>query len=237
MSQIAGGLGDFMARNYWMFVQTRDNFEITKSMGFKLHGLGARHRRRADRMQPNDNILYYVRETKSWLALATIRSKAFEDRSPLWNPTQRGEDFRYRVKIEPRLVLEDEEAVNALLLAPRLEYLKRWAPELWPLAFMDSVHLLPQRDFRLIEAEMKRIRSATDRRKRTERRKSGEPALDVESTGGDDLPIGALVSPAPDSQEEHSPGGHTPDDPNLSRPDERLGEDASEDRSDGKATR
>ncbi len=192
-----------MAKNYWMFVQTRDNFEITKNMGFKLHGLGAKHRRRADRMQPNDNILYYVKDTKSWLALATIRSKAFEDRSPLWNPTHRGEDFRYRVKIEPRLVLEDEEAVNALLLAPRLEYLKRWAPELWPLAFMDSVHLLPQRDFRLIEAEMKRVRSATDRRSGVEEsRSAGEPGLEVEPTGGDDLPIGALVSPAPGKRQE-----------------------------------
>ena len=194
-----------MAKNYWMFVQTRDNFEITKNMGFRLHGLGAKHRRRADRMQPNDNILYYVRDTKSWLALATIKSKAFEDRSPLWNPTHRGEDFRYRVKIEPRLVLEDDEAVNALLLAPRLEYLKRWVPELWPLAFMDSVHLLPQRDFRLIEAEMKRTRSATDRRRETGSRDVGEPVLEVESPGGDDLPIGALVSPAPGSQEERSP--------------------------------
>ena len=156
-------------------------------------------------MQPNDNILYYVRDTKSWLALATIKSKAFEDRSPLWNPTHRGEDFRYRVKIEPRLVLEDDEAVNALLLAPRLEYLKRWVPELWPLAFMDSVHLLPQRDFRLIEAEMKRTRSATDRRRETGSRDVGEPVLEVESPGGDDLPIGALVSPAPGSQEERSP--------------------------------
>ncbi len=182
-----------MARNYWMFVQTRENFEITRSMGFRMHGLGAKHRKRADRMQPNDNVLYYVRETKSWLALATIRSKVFVDRSPLWKPTHRGEDFRYRVRMAPRLVLEDEEAIDGLLLAPRLEYLKRWAPELWPLAFMDSVHLLPQRDFRVIEAEMRRIRSATERRRREESRAPGGPAR----AAAEDLPIGALVSPAP----------------------------------------
>ncbi len=218
-----------MAKNYWMFVQTRDNFEITKNMGFRLHGLGAKHRRRADRMQPNDNILYYVRDTKSWLALATIRSKAFEDRSPLWNPTHRGEDFRYRVKIEPRLVLEDEEAVNALLLAPRLEYLKRWVPELWPLAFMDSVHLLPQRDYRLIEAEMKRTRSATDRRRGTESRDAGEPVMEVESPGGDDLPIGALVSPAPGSQEERSPDLHNAEESGGGPPSEPRDEGEGKD--------
>ena len=195
-----------MAKNYWMFVQTRDNFEITKSMGFRLHGLGAKHRRRADRMQPNDNILYYVRDTKSWLALATIKSKAFEDRSPLWNPTHRGEDFRYRVKIEPRLVLEDDEAINALLLAPRLEYLKRWVPELWPLAFMDSVHLLPAAGL-----SPHRGRDETDKvgngpaQGRRDRAMLASPSWKWSPPGGDDLPIGALVSPAPGSQEERSP--------------------------------
>ena len=103
-----------MARNYWMFVQTERNFHITRQMDFKLHGLGAKYRRRADRMQPDDNVLYYVSDTKRWTALATIRSKAFEDRSPLWEPTRRGEDFRYRVKMAPRLILADEEAIDAL---------------------------------------------------------------------------------------------------------------------------
>jgi hypothetical protein len=185
-----------MARNYWMFAQSEDNFQITKNMDFRLHGLGAKYRRRADRMQPDDNVLYYVSDTKRWTALATIRSKAFEDRSPLWTPTQRGEDFRYRVKMEPRLVLEDEEAIDALMLAPRLEYLKRWAPELWPLAFIDSVHLLPQRDFRLIEAEMKRVSAGARKRRRAG---DGAGMADGETlvAEGEDLPVGALVRPAP----------------------------------------
>ena len=184
-----------MARNYWMFVQSRENFEITRSMGFRLHGVGIRHRKRADRMQPDDSVLIYVRETRTWPALATIKSKAFVDRSPLWTPTQRGEDFRFRVKMQPRLVLDDDEAISALLLAPRLEYLKRWDPELWPLALLDPVHLLPQRDFRLIEAEMKRIRSAGQGRGETE-----------DDGGGDDLPIGALVRAAPGSAQDGTDG-------------------------------
>ncbi len=187
-----------MARNYWMFVQTERNFHITRQMDFKLHGLGAKYRRRADRMQPDDNVLYYVSDTKRWTALATIRSKAFEDRSPLWEPTHRGEDFRYRVKMAPRLVLEDEEAIDALLLAPRLEYLKRWAPELWPLAFIDSVHLLPQRDFRLIEAEIKRVGAAARNQSRSGVGAPAEEGL-KELADGQDLPVGALVRPAPEN--------------------------------------
>ena len=170
-----------MARNYWMFVQTEKNFQITKQMGFTLHGLSSKYRRRADRMEPGDSVLYYVRDTKKWKATATIKSKSFEDRSPLWNPTQRGEDFRYRVEISPNITLEDVDAIDAFMLAPRLEYLKRWTPELWLLAFRDSVHLLPQRDFRLIEGEMKRILVTNAKRKRIG---SADPGA---------LPIGTLV--------------------------------------------
>jgi len=184
-----------MTRNYWMFVQTERNFHITRQMDFKLHGLGAKYRRRADRMQPDDNVLYYVSDTKRWTALATIRSKVFEDRSPLWEPTHRSEDFRYRVKMAPRLVLDGEEAIDALMLAPRLEYLKRWAPELWPLAFIDSVHLLPQRDFRIIETEMKRATAAAMKRSRSGDGTGAEVGL-AESVDGQNPPVGALVRPA-----------------------------------------
>jgi len=207
-----------MARNYWMFVQTEQNFQITKSMNFKLHGLGAKYRRRADRMQPDDNVLYYVSDTKRWTALATIRSKAFEDRSPLWSPTHRGEDFRYRVKMAPRLVLDDDEAIEALMLAPRLEYLKRWAPELWPLAFIDSVHLLPQRDFRLIEAEMKRVDAHAKKRRRIadgpamEDGESRVPYGDAYGADGQDLPVGALVRPARWTDDPDGPYGGAPED-------------------------
>jgi hypothetical protein len=45
------------------------------------------------------------------------------------------------------------------MLAPRLEYVRRWVPEDWPLAFFDKLHLIPQKDFRLIEGEMQRLQS------------------------------------------------------------------------------
>ena len=35
-------------------------------------------------------------------------------------------------------------------------YVKRWAPEDWPLAFQGQIHLLSSQDFALIEHEMRR---------------------------------------------------------------------------------
>jgi hypothetical protein len=55
------------------------------------------------------------------------------------------------------VVLDESQYIDALILAPRLEYVKRWAPEDWELAFWDSLHLLPQKDYRLIEGEMRRL--------------------------------------------------------------------------------
>ena len=111
-------------------------------------------------MEPDDRILFYVGgEMRKWTAIVVVKSKYFEDRTPIWEPNgSRRELFPYRVKTSPSIVLDEDDYIEARILAPRLEYVKRWPPELWPLAFFDTLHLIPQRDYRLIEAEMRRIR-------------------------------------------------------------------------------
>ena len=169
-----------MAKNYWMVVETPKNFEISKRLGFTVHGLGARYRRRARRMEPDDRVLFYISGIRKWAATASITSRYFEDRKPIWESNGSREDFPYRVKMSPSIVLDEEEYIDALYLAPRLDYVKRWEPERWPLALMDSLHLLPQTDFRLIEGEMKRVLS--------KRRKSHEDKRQREDDGGDHAP-------------------------------------------------
>ena len=159
-----------MPKNYWMVVQSQENFEISRRMGFELHGLGRRYRRRAQRMEPDDRVLFYVSGLRKWTGVALIASQCFEDHSPVWKSHNGHETFPYRVKLEPYIVLDEEDYIDGLLLGPRLDYVKRWPPEEWPLAFMDALHLLPQRDFRLIEGEMKKVsRGRTGRRRRSGR--------------------------------------------------------------------
>ncbi len=143
-----------MGKNYWMMVASPEEYEITKDHGFTVYGVRSKYRRRAQRMQPDDRILFYVTGLRKWTATATITSAFFEDRTPIWNVNGRTEVYPYRVKTKPEIILKEDDYIDALLLAPRLDYLKRWAPEDWPLAFFESLHLLPQKDFRLIEAEM-----------------------------------------------------------------------------------
>jgi hypothetical protein len=117
-------------------------------------------------MEPDDRILFYVSGIRKWTAIATVTSRYFIDRAPVWNSNGGSDVFPYRVKLSPSIVLDVKDYIDAMILAPRLEYLKRWAPERWPLAFVETLHLLPQRDFRLIEGEMKRVHPKWRKRRR-----------------------------------------------------------------------
>jgi hypothetical protein len=140
-----------------MVAESDENFEISRGLGFTVHGLGNKYRRRAQRMQPNDRLLFYVTQLRKWTVTATITSRSFVEHRPIWRSGRRGDDYPYRVRLSPDIVLDEEDYIDAGTLAPGLEYLKRWIPEDWPLAFYDKLHLLPQRDFALIEGEMRRI--------------------------------------------------------------------------------
>ena len=153
-----------MGRNYWMISTTLDDFLVTRDRGYSIFGMGSKYRRRAQRMQPDDRMLLYVKQLRKWTGVVSVTSEYFEDRTPIWNVGTRGENYPYRVRIRPEIVLREEDYIDALLLAPRMEYVKRWLPETWPLAFFDTLHLIPQRDFSLIEGEMKRIIAQNSRR-------------------------------------------------------------------------
>ena len=161
-----------MPGSHWMVVQTPENFEATLRHGFTTLGLKSRHRRKAERMAPGDRVLYFLSQRDAFPAVATVSSTMFEDHRPIWSSSdQRPESFPWRVNIKPDVVLEPHEWLDAHQLAPRLLYVKRWPPELWPLAFQGTIHLLSSQDFRLVEHEMERlVGTRGSRRERPPRR-------------------------------------------------------------------
>ena len=179
-----------MGKNFWMFVSSPDEYNSTQEMGLTVYGVGPRYRRRAERMQPDDRVLFYVNQIRKWTATATITSASFEDRTPLWTQNGLPVDKPYRVKLEPNIILDEINYIDALILAPRLDYVKRWPPEDWPLAFTDALHLLPQRDFRLIEGEMKRFSNRQRRggnNRRTVPRNQSASHLPNDNASDDDI--------------------------------------------------
>ncbi|HEX8969320.1 MAG TPA: EVE domain-containing protein [Chloroflexota bacterium] len=157
-----------MPGSHWLITLSPENYAITHDMQFTLLGLRSRHRKKAERVAVGDRVLYYVLNQRIFPATASVTSAYFEDRHPVWvNRERRDDPFPYRVHTHPTLVLEPGEGLDAEAIAPRLLYLKRWAPELWFLALQGDVHLLSAQDFTLVEREMQRI--AETRRSRRER--------------------------------------------------------------------
>ena len=144
-------------KTYWMVASTLENFRITQSMGFTLQGLMSRQRRKAQRMEPGDRLVYYITGVQRFGATATVTSQCFEDHDPIWKSNGRPDDYPWRVNVEANAVLEDPSFLDAREIGPRMEYVKRWPPEYWPLAFQGNLHILPKSDFELLEQEMTKI--------------------------------------------------------------------------------
>jgi EVE domain-containing protein len=144
---------------YWMIVTSPENYRKSRELGFTVQGLKSRHRKRAETMRPGDRLLYYVTGRMAFAATTTLSSQMFEEHSHVWRSSRREEDYPWRVHTRPEHVLEESEWVLAKELAYRLEYVRKWPPEHWTLAFQGHVHQLPQKDFKLIEDEIRRTES------------------------------------------------------------------------------
>lgn len=153
-----------MPRNYWMLVISRENFHTTREQRFTVQGLRSSQGRKAQRMEVGDRLLFYISGLRRFAAAATITSTYFEDHALLWKDHNPKEDFPYRVRIEPSVALEDQDWLDARQVGPRMDYVRKWTPEWWPLAFVGDLHLIPRDDFALIEDEMKKVASALARR-------------------------------------------------------------------------
>ncbi len=146
-------------RNYWMVAVRPDYYDVCREQGFTLLGMGWNQRKRVQRMEVGDRVLFYVTERMVFGATASVAATFVEDPTPLWPSVDPNETFAWRVKIRPEFTLDDDHVIDARLLAPTLEYVKKWAPELWHMAFQGPLHLIPKKDFGLIEDEMRRGRT------------------------------------------------------------------------------
>ncbi len=146
-----------MSHNFWMIVSNPENFRITRDLKFTSQGLKFQHKRKVQRIEAGDRVLFYVSMDRLFTATATATSSYVEDETAVWK-NEGSADWPYRIQIKPELVLEEHQFIDANLLAPRLDYVKRWPPENWYMAFQGNLHLLPKSDFFLIEEEMRKLK-------------------------------------------------------------------------------
>ena len=137
----------------WIIVGSPDNFAATRSLGFTIQGIKSRHRKKAETMKPGDRIVWYITGVKAFAGYATITSAYYEDHTPIWksrDPKKDAEDYPYRVKIQPDLVLDDDEFIPAEPVARQMTYVAKWPAANWTLAFQGNVHKIDDDDFALI---------------------------------------------------------------------------------------
>lgn len=146
------------ARNaqYWMVVSSPENFRKTREHGFVAQGIKGRHKRRVEVMRAGDRLLYYVTGRMAFAGTVTVTSTMYEDHTVIWRSVRREEDYPWRVRVRPDVILEEGEWVPAKELAYRLDYVRKWPPEHWTLAFQGHIHALPRTDFAIIEDEISR---------------------------------------------------------------------------------
>ena len=161
-----------MARNYWMVVLSPENFAITRQKNFAFQGLKGQQGRKVQRVGPGDRVLFYVSHQRCFAATATVTSQCVEAQNLPWH-VEDNTEWAYKFDIQPDCVLAVDDYMEAHYIAPRLDYLKKWIPEEWPLAFQGNLHLLPKKDFQLLEDEMRKVhqrrthgRGRGDRRQR-----------------------------------------------------------------------
>jgi hypothetical protein len=148
---------------YWIIVGSPDNFQRTQELGFTVQGIKSRHRKKAERMKPGDKIVYYITGRKAFGGIATIDSPYFESHERIWqsgDPKKEAEDYPFRVKIEPDIVLPADQAVPAEAIARQMTYVSKWPAANWTLAFQGNVHEIGEDDYNLVRAAIETARDA-----------------------------------------------------------------------------
>jgi hypothetical protein len=136
---------------YWIVVGSPDNFERTAEHGFTVQGLKSRHRRKAERMEKGDRLIWYITGDQAFAGSATIQGAYFEDHEPIWSSgKKKDEDYPWRVPISADVVLPRPEWVDAEGPARKMAHVAKWPAEHWRLAFQGNVHEISEQDFEIV---------------------------------------------------------------------------------------
>lgn len=131
----------------WLVTGSPENFARTRERGFTIQGFKSRQRKKVlEQMQPGDSLVYYLSGAQAFGGTARIESQGFEDHEPIWQ-SKPGEDYPYRVKISADVILDDGQWVPSEAIAPGLNYVQKWPPEHWKLAFQGNLRQIPDEDY------------------------------------------------------------------------------------------
>jgi predicted RNA-binding protein len=133
---------------YWINVGSEENFRLAESRGWDVFGFKSTRRKQVASMRPGDHIVFYLKGLMKFGGIAEVTSEYFEDHTRIFaSPNKPAEDYPFRVRVKPVIVLTPEQYVDVREVGPTLEFTHKWAPEHWRLAFQGALHEIPEADF------------------------------------------------------------------------------------------
>jgi len=142
-------------RTNWLLVSAPENFETSRKRGFDIAGMKSRHRKKAEKVKAGDRVIYYLTQVKAVGGISEATGPYYESDEHIWTSSKEGEEYPFRFPVKPLYIRDKDDYVPMVDLVPSLEYVKRWPPEHWTLAFQGNVHVLSDHDYELIEKAVK----------------------------------------------------------------------------------
>jgi predicted RNA-binding protein len=141
---------------YWIVVGTPENFEIAVKRNFDLVGFKSTRRSESSQMEVGDKLIFYLTGVKQFGGLATVASESYEDHKKIFASEKKaGEDFPFRVKTKPEIVLKEGQRLSVPEFVPLMEKTKKGAMKSWGMAFQGNLHRISDHDYKLLEGAMK----------------------------------------------------------------------------------
>lgn len=143
-----------MAR-HWIVVGGKEIYDKTKELGFTRHGIKSTRRRMAQLIQPGDSMSFYISGRKQLAGMVKVTEPVVEERTRIWESPKKPEElYPYRIGIEPDVILEEDEWLDAEPYHDRFEWTQRWPRENWTLAYQGNLHEITENDYSLLRKDM-----------------------------------------------------------------------------------
>jgi predicted RNA-binding protein len=141
---------------YWIVVGSEENMRVAEARGFDMFGFKSTRRSEAAQMKPGDKLIFYLTKIMKFGGLAEITSDYFEDHAKVFKSEKKpGEDYPFRVKVKPLIVLQPDQYLDVREIAPGMDYTKKWPAQHWRLAFQGNLHQIPASDYKKLESMIK----------------------------------------------------------------------------------
>lgn len=145
-----------MAR-HWIVVAGKEIWDTTKELGFTRHGIKSTRRKMAQLIEPGDSMSFYISGYKQLAGMVKVTASAEEERTRIWQSSKKPDElYPYRVGIEPDVILEEADWLDAEPYHDRFEWTQRWPRERWTLAYQGNLHEITEHDYELLRADLVR---------------------------------------------------------------------------------